>query len=130
MTELDTIQRDIDSAYHESTHLRENVIRACKDHSALINELINSFYESSILISILLISIVNYETIEKAINQHQYLQNDNNTNDQYDQYFVNRRFCTIRIHFDNSFNRDNSFDRFRENFRFFKKCFVYEKSKC
>jgi hypothetical protein len=98
VTELDTIQRDIDSAYHESIHLRENVIRACRDHSALINELINSLYKSSTLISILLISIVNYEAIKKAINQHQFLQNDNDTNDQYDQYFVDRRFRTCQAH--------------------------------
>ena len=68
-TEIDIIQRDIDSAYHDSVHLRENIIRACRDHSALVVDLINSVFDTSELINNLYASIVNYEAVHKLVQQ-------------------------------------------------------------
>jgi dihydroxyacid dehydratase/phosphogluconate dehydratase len=64
MTELNIIQREIDSAYHELTRLRENVIRVCRDYVALIDDLMNSSMITINLINILQTRIINYETIQ------------------------------------------------------------------
>jgi hypothetical protein len=71
-------------------HLRENMIRVCKNHSTLIHDLTNFSTNTLILISMLHINIVNYETIVKSfINQQQYVQNQDDDNEH---LFVNRRF--------------------------------------
>jgi hypothetical protein len=74
---MNTIQRELDSAYHDSIRLRENIIRTCRNHSALIFELINSSMNISKLINILQSSIINYEVVRKSFaqQQHQYHQN-------------------------------------------------------
>jgi hypothetical protein len=69
---MNTIQRELDSAYHDSIRLRKNIIRACRDYSALIFELINSSMNISKLINILQSSIINYEIVRKSFAQHQY----------------------------------------------------------
>ncbi len=136
MTDLDTIQRDIDSVYRELMHLRENIFRAYKNHSTLIHDLINLSANTSALINMLHINIVNYETIVKSsINQQQYVQNQDDDNEH---LFVDRRFRRdVSL-----FNRRGNNITFRENFNFnfndyrsrvqldSKKCFVCEKSDC
>jgi hypothetical protein len=67
-TEMNTIQRSIDSTYHEIIHLQENIIRVCRDHSTLTNELINLLIDTVDLVNNLYISIVNYDTVQKAGN--------------------------------------------------------------
>ncbi len=67
--EMNTIQRELDSAYHDSIRLRENIIRTCRNHSILIFELINSSMNISTLINILQFSIVNYEVVRKFFAQ-------------------------------------------------------------
>jgi hypothetical protein len=69
---MNTIQRELDSAYHDSIWLRKNIIRTCRDHSALIFDLINSSMNISRLINILQFSIINYEIVRKFFVQHQY----------------------------------------------------------
>ncbi len=134
MIDLDIIQRDIDSAYRDSMHLRKNIIRACRNYSTLIHDLINSLANTSTLISMLHINIVNYEIIVKSsINQQQYVQNQDDDNEH---LFVDRRFRRNV----SSFNRRDNSINFRENFNFnnyrlrvqfdSKKCFVCEKSDC
>ncbi len=111
MTDLDTIQRDIDSAYRDSMHFRENIIRACRDHSTLIHDLTNSSANTSALISMLHINIVNYEIIVKSSFSQQYVQNQDDDNEH---LFVNRRFRRGV----SSFNRRGNNINFRENFNF------------
>ncbi len=134
MTDLDTIQREINSAYRDSIHLRENIIRACRNDSILIHDLTNFSTNTSTLISMLYINIVNYEIIVKSfIDQQQYVQNQDDDNEH---LFVDRRFRRDV----SSFNRRDNNITFRENFNFndyrsrvqldSKKCFVCEKSDC
>ncbi len=75
MIELNIIQRECDFAYQDLTRLRENIIRACKNHFALTHNLINSSMKILNLINILQTSIVNYEAIKKAFTQQHYFQN-------------------------------------------------------
>jgi hypothetical protein len=92
---MNIIQRGLNSAYHDSNRLRENIIRVCREHSTLIYELNNALSDTSSLINVLQISIVNYEIIQKVLSQqHQYAQ------DQDDQYFTDRQY-----------RRESSFDR-------------------
>ncbi len=134
ITDLDTIQREINSAYRDSIHLRENIIRACRNDSILIHDLTNFSTNTSTLISMLYINIVNYEIIVKLlINQQQCVQNQNDDNEH---LFVNQRFRRDVL----SFNRSDNNISCRENFNFndyhsrvqldSKKCFVCEKSNC
>jgi hypothetical protein len=121
---MNTIQRRLDSAYHDSIRLRENIIRTYRNHSTLIFELINSSMNISTLINILQFSIINYEIVRKSFVQHQYQQNEDEIDNQ---YFTNRQYRRKR-----SFNREEDF-RDRENrfqARRSKKCFVCEKSDC
>ncbi len=60
---MNIIQRKLDSAYHDSIRLRKNIIRTCRNHSALIFELINSSMNISTLINTLQFSIINYEVV-------------------------------------------------------------------
>jgi hypothetical protein len=116
---MNIIQRELDSAYHDSIRLRENIIRTCKDHSALIFELINSSMNISTLINTLQFSIINYEVVRKSFmqQQHQYQQNENEIDDQ---YFIDKQYRREDF-------RDVN-DKFQA--RRSKKCFVCEKSDC
>ncbi len=65
-SQMNIIQRDLNSAYHDSTWLRENIIRVCKSHSTLIFDLMNSSMNTFILMNILQWSIINYEIVRKS----------------------------------------------------------------
>jgi hypothetical protein len=39
--DMNILQQNIDFKYHDSNYLRENLIRACRDHSAFVVELHN-----------------------------------------------------------------------------------------
>jgi hypothetical protein len=69
---MNIIQRELDFAYHDSIRLQKNIIRACRDHSVLIFELINSSTNTSTLINILQFSIINYEIVRKSFAQQQH----------------------------------------------------------
>ncbi len=143
--EMNIIQRDLNSAYHDSNRLRKNIIKTCRRHSTLIYELINASSDTSTLINVLQTSIINYEVVQKALSQqHQYSQ------DQDDQYFTDKQYrrkssfdrrseyandrwsdeySNRRDEYRDEF-RDKSNDRFQIQNRRSKKCFVYEKSDC
>jgi hypothetical protein len=138
ITDLDSVQREINLAYRDSIHLRENVIRTCKNHSILIHDLTNFSANTSTFISMLHTNIVNYEIVVKwFINQQQYVQDQNEENEY---LFVNRRFRQDV----SSFNRRDNNKNFRENLNFnnnfssygsriqldSKKCFLCEKFDC
>ncbi len=142
---MNIIQRDLNSAYHDSNRLRKNIIRACREHSTLIYELINASADISTLINVLQASIVNYETIQKASVQ-QYTQNQKN-----DHYFIDKQYRREESSFDrrdeySNDRRDDDYsndrrDEFRDEFRDrndkfqnqnrrSKRCFVCEKPDC
>jgi hypothetical protein len=63
--EMSTIQKDLNSAFCDSIQLRKNIIRICRDHFALINDLNNASINISDLINNLHSSVMNYEAIRK-----------------------------------------------------------------
>jgi hypothetical protein len=136
--QMNIIQRDLNSAYHDSTRLRKNIIRACRDYSALIFELINSLMNTSILVNILQSSIINYEIVRKFLAHQQYHQNDKID----DHYFIDRQYRRDESSYDRrdesssdrrvEFYRDEFRDRSNDKFsnRRSKKCFVCDKFDC
>jgi hypothetical protein len=60
------IQQELNSAYYDSIHLRENIIRACRNHFALTNDFNNVSLNVFDLINSLHISVMNYEAIQKS----------------------------------------------------------------
>ncbi len=127
--EMNIIQRELDSAFYDSIHLRENIIRVCRNHSALTNDLNNASINVSNLINSLHISITNYEVVQKSAQFGTYLQSNSFNQNQDDQYFIDRQY-----RWDEYSNRRDEFrsedkDRFRIS-RFSKKCFVCDKHDC
>jgi hypothetical protein len=88
--DINILQQNIDFKYHDSNYLRENLIRACKDHSAFIVKLHNSSINSFSFIDSFFINIVHWKTTNK-LTEHMYLQNlDDLSHDQcHDQCFTN-----------------------------------------
>ncbi len=135
-SQMNTIQRDLNSAYHDSIRLRENIIRICKNHSALIFALINSSMNNVTLMNNLQSSIINYEIVRKSFVHQQYHQNDEID----DHYFTDKQYrrddydrrdesSDRRIEFYRDESRDDkSNDRFQN--RRLKKCFVCDKFDC
>jgi CRISPR/Cas system CSM-associated protein Csm5 (group 7 of RAMP superfamily) len=129
--EMNIIQRELDSAFYDSIHLRKNIIRICRDHFALINNLNNVSINVSDLINNLHISITNYEVVQKSAQFETYLQSNSFNQNQDDQYFTDRQYRRERYsNRRNEFrDKDKSNDKFRI-FRFSKICFVCEKFDC
>ncbi len=139
-SEMNTIQKDLNPAFSDSIQLRENIIRICRDHFALTNDLNNASINISDLINSLHSSVMNYEAIRKQhdfMQQSIYLQQNGPTQqilmnqDQSEldnQYFTDRQYRR-----EESFNRRENFrgrnNRFQDNRRL-KKCFVCEKLEC
>ncbi len=130
-SQMNTIQRDVNSAYHDSIRLRKNIIRICKDHLVLIFALINSSMNTLILMNTLQSSIINYETVRKFFAHQQYHQNDEID----DHYFIDRQYrredessYDRRVEFFREGFRDKSSDKFQN--RRFKTCFVCDKFDC
>lgn len=74
-TELSIMQKGIDPAYHGPVHLRDNIVRACRGHPALIDGLTNPPLDKSELVNSLHASIVNYEAVHKTFSMQQnYMQ--------------------------------------------------------
>jgi hypothetical protein len=137
-SQMNTIQRDLNSTYHDSTRLRENIIRISRNHSTLILALINSLMNNVTLMNNLQSSIINYEIVRKSSFAHQqYHQKDEID----DHYFTDKQY---RRKDESSYDRRNeSFDRRIEFYRDehdrlndkfqnrrFKKCFVCDKFDC
>ncbi len=139
---MNTIQRDLDPAYHGPIRLRENIIRACRGHPALIYGIINPPMETPALMNTLQSSIISYEAIRKVhtIAQQQYHQDEDDADDH---YFTDRQYrrggssydrrggssSDRRVEFYRGGFRGRSNDRFQPNRRP-KKCFVCGKFGC
>ncbi len=102
--DLNDVQKELNSDYHDSSHMREILIRACRNHSILLIELHDSSSKFSDLINFLYINIVNYESINKKNNTYfQSIDNINCIHDHaHDHNFINKQY---HREFDN--NRDN-----------------------
>ncbi len=118
--EMNIIQRELDSAFYDSIHLRKNIIRICRDHFALTNDLNNASINVSDLINSLHINITNYEAVQKSVQSKTYLQQNHQNQD--DQYFIDRQYRRDEF-------RNEDKDKFRI-FWFSKICFVCEKFDC
>ncbi len=70
---MNVIQKELDFAFYDSTHLRKNIIKICKNHLALINDLNNALINVSNLINSLHISIINYEIVQKSAQFETYM---------------------------------------------------------
>ncbi len=139
---MNIIQRELDFVFYDSTHLRKNIIRICRNHFALINDLNNASINVSDLINSLHINITNYEVVQKSIQSESYLQQNSSDQEKDDQYFIDRQYRRenefLYDRRDEYSNRrdefraeDRSNDEFRTRIsRFSKKCFVCDKHDC
>ncbi len=123
--EMNIIQRELDLAFYDSIHLRKNIIRICRSHFALTNDLNNVSINVFDLINNLHTSIINYEVVQKSTQSETYLQQ--NHQDQDDQYFIDRQYRRDEYSSRRDEFRDSS--RFRIS-RLSKKCFVCDKHDC
>ncbi len=129
--EMNVIQRELDLAFYDSTHLRKNIIKVCRSHFALINDLNNASINVSNLINSLHTSITNYEVVQKSAQFETYLQSNSFNQNQDDQYFTDRQYRRREYsnRRDEFRGEDRSNDKFRIS-RFSKKCFVCDKHDC
>ncbi len=131
--DLDDVQKELNSDYHDSNQMRKILIRACRNHSILLIELHNSSSKFSDLINALYFNIVNYESINKKNNM--YLQSIYiiDCTHSHDHNFIDKQY---HREFESFNNRDNrkflTNSRFRDRFsvRVSKKCFVRDKFNC
>jgi hypothetical protein len=127
--EMDIIQRGLDPAFYDPTHLRKNIIRTCRSHPALTNDLNNASINVSDLINSLHISITNYEAVQKSAQFGTYLQSNSSNQNQDDQYFTDRQYRRDEYSNRRGGFRSEGKDRFRTP-RSSKKCFVCGKHGC
>ncbi len=126
---MNIIQRELDLAFYDSIHLRKNIIRICKDHSTLINDLKNASINVFDLINSLHINITNYEVVQKSAQFETYLQSNSFNQNQDDQYFIDRQYRREEYSNRRDEFRSEDKDKFRIS-RFSKKCFVCDKHDC
>ncbi len=127
---MNIIQKKLDFAFYDSTHLRKNIIKVCRNHFALINDLNNALINISNLINNLHINIINYEVVQKSTQFETYLQSNSFNQNQDDQYFINRQYR--RKEYSNRRDEFRDEDKSNDKFRIFrlKKCFLCEKFNC
>jgi hypothetical protein len=126
---MNIIQRELDLAFYDSIHLRKNIIRVCRDHFALTNDLNNASINVSNLINSLHINITNYEVVQRLAQFETYLQSNSFNQNQDDQYFIDRQYRRDEYSNRRDEFRSENKDRFRIS-RFSKKCFVCDKHGC
>lgn len=129
--EMNIVQRDLNSAYHGTTHLRKNIVRACRGHPALTNGLNNSSMDTFGLVNNLYTSIINYEAIHKPSMQQTYIQDDGQKDEL---YFTDRQYHKDKSNFRRLYRFNDKTSSFRKRsripFRQSKRCFVCSKSGC
>lgn len=90
-TEIDNIQRNVNSAYHGPINLQENIIRACQGYSALTAGLTNASPKTSDMVNSFCSSIINYEALYKPSFIENYVQSETNGEDN-EMFFINRQY--------------------------------------
>ena len=137
---MNFLQRNLNNQFAKTFYLRENIIRAIRNHSALIIEFVNSSNDVIDLINNLHFSIINYEAVHKLFVHENYVQsyNDEMKSDEIENkmFFIDRRYQDHRSSYrDRNYSYIKSRNAFfRKSFRFSfqrqKKCFVCEKIDC
>ena len=117
--ELNILQKNIDSEFHESKHFREIIVRTCKKHSALIAVLIRPPDRPSALVKDLYASIVSHEVIQKSSNA--YTQHEG---DRPESFYTDRQYHRGGSNFRSGSNSRKNTSQSR------KKCFVCDKEEC
>jgi hypothetical protein len=131
-----TFKKKMNFDYHDSNHMREILIRTCRDHSILLIELHNSSSNVSSLINSFYINIINFESINKKKNIYlQSIDTDINECDHinctHEHNFIDRQYRRESINYrDNRKFLIDSRSRDKFSIRFFKICFVCDKSNC
>lgn len=126
-TKLNKVQQDLNSIYQSSIQLRENIIRACRDHSAINADLIILFTLTLDLINSLYTSIVNYETIHNFVSSQQsYLLNEKAEKNE--NYYIDRQYRKDDFNFRSNEENDKLFRKRQQQRR--KRCFVCDKKEC
>jgi hypothetical protein len=133
--DLDDVQKELNSDYHDSNQMRNILIWTCRDHSILLIELHNSSSKFSDLINFLYFNIVNYESINKKNNTYfQSIDIIDCIHDHFhDHNFIDKQYHREFESFNNRDNRQfltNSRSRDRFSIRVSKKCFVCDKFNC
>ncbi len=129
--DLNDIQKELNSDYHDSSHMREILIRACRNHSILLIELHNSSSNVSTLINSLYINIINYESINKKKNTYLQSIDDCNHIDCIEHNFIDKQYRRESINYrDNRKFLIDSRSRDKFSIRSSKTCFVCDKSNC
>ena len=121
---MNFLQRNLKNQFSKSFYLRENIIRAIRNHSALMTEFVNSSKNIIDLINNLHFSIINYETVHKSFAYENYVQfyNDEMKNDEIENemFFIDRRY---QNHKSNYRDRNRSYMKSRN--AFFRKSFKF-----
>ena len=121
---INFLQRNLKNQFAKFFYLRENIIRAIRNHSALMTELVNSSKNVVDLINNLHFSIINYETVHRSFAHENYVQfyNDEMKNDEIENemFFIDRRY---QNHKSSYRDRNRSYMKsrnafFRKSFRF------------
>ncbi len=129
--DLNDIQKELKSDYHDLNHMRKILIRACRSHSILLIELHDSSSNFSDLINSFYFNIINFESINKKNNT--YLQNIDIIDCTHDHNFIDKEYHREFKSINNRDNRKfliNSRSRDRFSIRVSKKCFVCDKFNC
>ena len=140
ITEMNILQRDIDSQFEEQFYFRKNIIQIVRDHSAFLIELINSVNNVINLISNLQNSIINYEAMHRPSTHKNYVQFYKNEKMEKNEieneaYYIDRSYKKRKLKMrdrDRFFCPCNMASRrlFKSNSSRQKKCFVCEKIGC
>lgn len=93
-TEIDKIQRRVNSAYYSLIHIQENIIRTCQRHPALATNLTNLLSETSDMVNFLYNSIINYNTVHKPASIDNYVQSNHDWNNE--MFFTNHQYWRNR----------------------------------
>ncbi len=95
--EMSTIQKDLNYAFVDSIQLRKNIIKVCRNHFLLINELNNASINVSDLINSLHTNVMNYEAIRKQYDFMQQIYQNGLAQQIYQQIYLNN--LTQQNHF-------------------------------
>ena len=102
---MNFLQRNLKNQFSKLFYLRKNIIRAIRNHSALMTEFINLSKNVIDLINNLHFSIINYEKMHRSFAHENYVQFYNNEikNDKIknEMFFIDRRYQNHRSSYRN-----------------------------
>ena len=121
---MNFLQWNLKNQFSKLFYLRENIIRAIRNHLTLMTELVNSSKNVIDLINNLHFSIINYEIMHKSLAHKNYVQfyNDEMKNDEIENkmFFIDRRYQSHRSSY-----RDRNRSYIKSRNAFFWKSFKF-----